>query len=241
MNESDDNTKISIILVNPQMGENIGAVARSMKNFALYDLRLVSPRDGWPNDKAISTSVGASNLVQNAKLYNNITDAISDLEYVYATTAARRDMNKQYILSSNLKKYFSNITKVGILFGRENSGLTNKEISLANKIITIDTDKEFTSLNIAHSVSIICYEIFKLKQKDKNFSKNIKLATQFEIENFYTHLFQSIETQGFFKTSEKKEHITQKIRNIFSRIENLSHSELQTLRGIVKILSKEES
>lgn len=229
---------ISIILVEPQMGENIGAAARAMKNFALTDLRLVTPRDGWPNEKAQSMSVGAIDLIQNAKMYDSIHDAIADLEYIYAATSTPRDMNKRYVLSRDLKDDIPEASKVGIMFGRENCGLNNKEIAFANKIITIDTDVDFSSLNIAHSVAIICYELFQNRQQLRSDLSNIhKLATGAQLEHFYNHLFEVLGSREFFRVPEKKQQMSQKIRNIFAKIDNLSQSELQTLRGIITVLS----
>ncbi len=232
---------ISIILVEPQMGENIGAAARAMKNFGLTDLRLIAPRDGWPNEKAQSMSVGAIDLIQNAKIYDSIQDAISDLEYVYAATAVPRDMNKRYVLSRDLKDDMPIAGKVGIMFGRENCGLNNKEIAFANKIITIDTDVSFSSLNIAHSVAITCYELFQGKKQLRSDLNNIhKLANSAQLEHFYNHLFEVLGSREFFRAPEKKEQMSQKIRNIFAKIDNLSQSELQTLRGIITVLSGKE-
>ena len=177
--------KVAIILVEPQMGENIGAVARAMKNFAFSDLRIISPRDGWPNEKAKSMSVRAIDIIHNAKIYSSIKEAVADLEYVYAATAAPRDMNKSYVLSRNLPKDIPSFTSFGIMFGRENCGLNNKEIAFANKIITIDTEINFSSLNIAHSVAVICYELFQNKKQERTDLQNIQnLATQKELEYF---------------------------------------------------------
>ena len=223
------------------MGENIGAAARSMKNFGCTDLRIVNPRDGWPNDKAISMSVGAIDLIQNARLYDSVRDAIADLEYVYAATAAPRGMNKDYVLSRDLRNDMDPSCKIGIMFGRENYGLNNQEISLANKIVTIDTDINFSSLNIAHAIAVICYEIFQTKEQPRTDLENKQqLATNVDLEYFYNHLFGELGNRSFFRTPEKKEHMSRKIRNIFSRIDGLSQTELQTLRGIVTTLSRDE-
>ncbi len=130
-------TSPSIILVCPQMGENIGAVARTMKNFGLQDLRIVKPRDKWPNPKAELLSVGAVDIIKSAKIYEDVLTAIRDLNFVYSTTVRQRDMNKEYVMSQDLLSDYPKSQKVGILFGRESSGLTNTEIMLSNKIITI--------------------------------------------------------------------------------------------------------
>ena len=227
---------ISIILVAPQMGENIGAVARAMKNFDIYDLRIVDPRDGWPNEKTVRMSVGAADLIANARIFGSVVDAISDLSYVYAATATPRDMNKEYVFSRDLKEDIPKTGKVGIMFGRENCGLNNQEISYANKIITIDTNLSFSSLNIAHSVAVICYELFQARMQSRPYVQPT-LAGNDELEYFYEHLFNSLEERKFFRVPEKREKMSLKIRNIFARIDNLSKTELQTLRGIITVLS----
>lgn len=236
------NNNIAIILVAPQMGENIGASARAMKNFGLRDLRIVSPRDGWPNAKAESMSVGAIDIINQAKIFSSIELAISDLSYIYATTGVPRDMNKNYVLSRNLSKDMPYDCPVGIMFGRENCGLNNKEITYANKILLIDTDKNFTSLNIAHAVSIVCYELFGIRNQPREDLENTcQLASQDELHYFYEHLFSKLEKKDFFRVPEKKEQMSNKIRNLFSRIDKLSQSELQTLRGIITVLTSEEN
>ena len=212
---------ISIILVAPQMGENIGAVARAMKNFDIYDLRIVDPRDGWPNEKAVSMSVGAADLIANARIFGSVVDAISDLSYVYAATATPRDMNKEYVFSRDLIEDIPKTGKVGIMFGRENCGLNNQEISYANKIITIDTNLSFSSLNIAHSVAVICYELFQARMQSRPYVQPT-LAGNDELEYFYEHLFNSLEERKFFRVPEKREKMSLKIRNIFARIDKLS-------------------
>lgn len=240
---SNKSSDIAIILVSPQMGENIGATARAMKNFGLLDLRIISPRDGWPNEKAESMSVGAIDLIKNAKIYDSVNAGIEDLEYVYAATATPRDMNKQYVLSRDVCVEIANANykKIGIMFGPENSGLNNNDIALANKILTIDTNINFSSLNIAHAVAVICYELFQNKDQLRNdLQNNQNLATKAELEYFYNHLFTELDSRDFFRSTEKKEKMAFKIRNIFAKIDDLSQTELQTLRGIVNVLSKKE-
>lgn len=235
------NNNIAIILVAPQMGENIGASARAMKNFGLSDLRIVLPRHGWPNAKAESMSVGAIDIINQAKIFPSIDQAISDLSFIYATTGVPRDMNKNYILSRNLAQDIPSDCRVGIMFGRENCGLNNQEITYANKILVIDTDKNFTSLNISHAVSIVCYELFGLRNQTRNdLNNHHTLATQVELNHFYTHLFSKLEEKDFFRVPEKKEQMSSKIRNLFSRIDKMSQIELQTLRGIVTVLTSDK-
>ncbi len=229
-----------IILVAPQMGENIGATARAMKNFDISELRIVSPRDGWPSQPARNMAVSAVNIIDNATVYDNLENCIADIEYLYATSSLGRDMNKDYISSQNLNEDYPNNLKVGIMFGRENCGLQNKEITYANKILTINTGN-FSSLNIAQSVVIICYELFckNNAQQTKNIPTEQNLASRGELEYFFNHLFTELHNKNFFKVPEKTPHMTQNIRNIFTR-DKLSKTELQILRGIISALSSEE-
>ncbi|MGI4752225.1 MAG: RNA methyltransferase [Janthinobacterium lividum] len=225
-----------IILVAPQMGENIGATARAMKNFGLDELRIITPRDGWPNEQARSNAVGAVNIIDNARIYNSLEECIKDLEYLYATTCIKRAMNKDYVFSQNLTTDYPNSAKVGIMFGRENNGLSNEEISLANKIITINTT-EFSSLNIAQAVIIVCYELFRNSESREDIYNIQKLATKGQIDDFLTHLFGKLDKAGFFKIPERKLIMQQNITNIFMRINNFSTPEIQTLQGIIKSLN----
>ncbi len=227
-----------VILSYPQLGENIGACARAMKNFGIHDLRIVSPRDGWPNPKAESASVGAIDIIHNAKIYESIDLAIQDLEFIYATTGTQRALNKSYTASKNLKSDFPYGKKVGIMLGRENSGLNNQEISHANKILTINTNPEFTSLNIAQALIVICYELFDAEIPLS--TPDLKLATKDDLFHFHNHLFHELEVKEFFKSEEKKELMKQNIVNLFSRIENLSRTETQILRGIINALSSDK-
>ncbi|MFY9589381.1 RNA methyltransferase [Rickettsia endosymbiont of Halotydeus destructor] len=235
MIEQNNSSKPIIILVCPQMGENIGATARAMKNFGLEELRIVRPRDGWPNEQARSTAVGAVNIIDNTKIYETLEEAIKDIEYLYATTCTKRTINKEYVFSRELSLNYPYEKKVGIMFGRENNGLNNEEISLAHKIITINTT-EFSSLNIAQAVIIICYELFRNRTSDKDIYNTQKLATRAELNYLLEHLFTELDKKNFFKVPEKTPIMKQNITNIFTRIDNLSTSEVQTLRGIIKAL-----
>ncbi len=224
-------TKPAIILVSPQMGENIGACARAMKNFGCMDLRIVAPRDGWPNDRAEAVAVGAVDIIHNAKIYQTLKEGIADLEYLYATTAQSRDMNKSFTTLKHLPSSYPKDSKVGIMFGRESSGLTNNEVSLANKIITIDTT-EFSSLNIAQAVSLVCYKLFEMEARTE-IQNEQRLCSKEDMQYFFDHLFAELERTRFFKTPERSVYMKQSIINIFNRVDKLSHNDVQTLRGVV--------
>lgn len=229
---------IAIILVAPQMGENIGAAARAMKNFGLHDLRIVTPRDPWPNKQAQAMSVGAIDIIDNAKVFPSLIGAIDDLDYVYAAAATPRDINKTNITTKNLASQFPFDKKVGIMFGRESSGLSNDEIILADKIITINTNKAFTSLNLAHAVAVICHILFCAATQNTPLKRDEILATKGDIDHFCGDLIEKLEDKSFFRMPEKKAYLSKKIINLFNKIEDLSLNELQILRGIVKVLSK---
>jgi tRNA/rRNA methyltransferase len=229
-----DQATKTIILVRPQMGENIGACARSMKNFNFFnELRIVSPRDGWPNNRALSNAAGGIDIIESAKIFNSLDDAISDLEYIYACTVRKRDMNINSLELKEISNEYDLTLKTGIIFGPENSGLTNDEISLANKLVYISANPEFPSLNISQAVMLVCYEMrgFVLQ---KPITNNQDLVTKNDLKIFFDRLFLELENKKFFKVDEKKPIMKRNITNIFNRISNLSKSELKTLHGIIQ-------
>ena len=159
---------IHFILVRPQIGENIGSVARAIKNFNIKHLRIVNPKCSWPNQKAIATSVGAKDILKSSRIYTTIEKSIGDLDIIFASTSRIRKVNKKIISILDLNKKIKKRAKIGILFGPEASGLSNDEVSYADYLVKIPTNKKFSSLNLSHSSIIFGYEIFK------NFSrKNI--------------------------------------------------------------------
>ena len=159
---------IYFILVRPQLGENIGASARALKNFNLSKLRIVNPRCGRPNQKAIATSDGAKNILQSSKIFNSLNKSVGDLDLIFVTTSRIRKVNKKIISIFDLNKKIKKKQKIGIVFGPEASGLSNEEISCADYIIKIPTNKKFNSLNLSHSVILFCFQLFVFFSK-KNF------------------------------------------------------------------------
>ena len=151
--------KFGFILVNPQLGENIGACARALKNFGFSNLNIVAPRDPWPNTKARMTSVGAYNIIQKAKIYKNVSDAVKNYDLVFASTARKRDVNKKHISLASFVKLLPKYKKIniGIMFGPEASGLSNHDLSLSNFIIQIPTSNKLTSLNLSYAAIVVCY------------------------------------------------------------------------------------
>jgi len=235
--------KFGFILVNPQLGENIGSCARALKNFGFSNLNIISPRDPWPNTKARMTSVGAFNIIKSAKIHNNVEDAVKKFDLVFATTARKRDVNKKHISITNflklLKKYKK--TNIGIMFGPESSGLSNQDLSLSNFIIQIPTSNKLTSLNLSHAVILICYEIYRSLNFTKFRKEKVlsKLASKNSIKNLIKFLEKILDSKKFFKPAEKKKSMILNINNIFGRFE-LSEKEIRILFSIFSSLNKKD-
>ena len=235
--------KFGFILVNPQLGENIGSCARALKNFGFSDLNIVKPRDGWPNTKARMTSVGAYDLIKSAKLFDTVDQAVKKFDIILATSARRRDIQKKHIslsaFNNFLKKY--NKTNVGIMFGPDASGLSNHDLSLANFIIQVPTANKLTSLNLSHAVIVVCYEIFKsvYLKKEKKIKILNKLASKKSIQNMIIFLEKLLDQKKFFKPPEKKKSMILNINNIFGRLE-LSDKEMRILFSIFSALNKKQ-
>ena len=226
-----------IILFEPQLEENIGAVARAMLNFNFHNIRII--KKGWkPTKVSFKNSAKADEILKKAEVFKNLEDAINDLHYVYATSNRKRDLNTDIVdlkkgvkIINNYKNY-----KVGILFGPERSGLTNQSVSLCDKIIEIPLNKDFKSLNLAQSVLLVVYELFNLKFRKTSFAK-VKKTTKKELFIFFNVLEKYLEKNSFFKVKEKKEIMMRNIKMIFNKAE-LSEKEVKILLGIIKNLTK---
>jgi len=231
---------IYFILVRPQMGENIGSVARAIKNFNIRYLRIVNPRCKWPNQKADATSVGAKDVLKSAKIYDSVEKSIGDLDTVFASSSRIRKVNKNIISVTNLKKKIKKGKKIGILFGPEASGLSNDEISCADYLVKIPSNKKFSSLNLSHSAIIFCFELFKIFNKEKSrINSNYKslLATKSEINEFLSFIIKNLDKKGFLQPDHKRNSMIRNIKNIFHRI-NLSEQEIRILLGIFSTLNE---
>jgi|TARA_B100000787_G_C16116747_1_gene260708 tRNA/rRNA methyltransferase len=235
--------KFGFILVNPQLGENIGACARALKNFGFSNLNIVAPRDPWPNTKAKMTSVGAYNIIQKAKIYKNVSDAVKKFDLIFASTARKRDVNKKHISIINFVKLLSKHknSNIGIMFGPEASGLSNHDLSLSNFIIQIPTSKKLTSLNLSHAVIVICYEIYKSLNLSEFKKEKVltKLTSKSSIKNLIKYLEEMLDKKKFFKPLEKKKSMILNINNIFGRLE-LSDKELRILFSIFSSLNRKQ-
>jgi tRNA/rRNA methyltransferase len=231
---------ISIVLVKPQIGENIGATARAMKNFGLSNLSIVSPKEKWPNTKAIYTSVKASDIIYRTKVFNTTSDALIKSDIVFATTARIRNINKKILnLSDAVKIIHSSKKKISILFGPENAGLSNEDLISSNYLLKIPTDKKYESLNLSHAVSVVSYSLYCSKFKNAKYNNTDKseIATQKDLFKFYDFLIGNLEKTGFFRPAEKKSFMIKSIKNIFAK-QPLTSRELRTLMGIFSSFRK---
>ena len=231
---------IHFILARPQIGENIGSVARAIKNFNITKLRIVNPRCEWPNSKALATSVGAKDILKSSKIYNSLDKSVGDLDLVFATTSRIRKVNKRIISILDLKKKINKKNKIGIIFGSEASGLSNDEISYADYLVKIPTNNKFSSLNLSHSAIIFCFELFKLfSEKKRTFksSYSSSLATKSEINNFLSFIISGLDKKGFLQPDHKRQSMIRNINNIFHRI-NLSEQEIRILLGVFSTLNE---
>ena len=237
-------TAPSIILSRPQLGENIGAAARAMANFGLDDLRLVAPRDGWPNEKANHMAVGAAFVNEKARVYQTLEEALGDLNLVYATTARDRGTTKEVLTPEEAAKRLRHAAargaKTGILFGNERAGLDNDEISLCDAVITVPTS-EFTSLNLGQTVMIAAYEWFRAA--DATPPARIEHAvwhrkpTREELFGLLDHLERELAASGFLYPPAKYDSVVRSMRATVHRAK-LTYQEVQTIRGMIVALVK---
>ena len=230
---------ISFILHKPQLSENIGACARGIKNFNFHKLTIINPKPIFPNDKILATSVGAKNIINKSKLFDNLEPALKNIDYVIATSARFRNKNVKHIQLEDLKKIDFN-KKVAFLFGSEASGLSNNEVSYANYTLQIPTNPEFKSLNLSHSLIIVAQyvaNIIKAKTFNYKKSKKVKSASKKEILSMTNLCIRNLEEINFFKPKEKKPIMLENLRNIFYRME-LSAKETRILSSVFASLGK---
>ena len=233
----------AIILVRPQLGENIGTAARAMYNCGLTDLRLVAPRDGWPNEKAVAAASGANPVLDQARLYDTAAAAVADLRHVWASTARDRYMLKPAATPHGAARAMREAVAAGeacgVLFGPERAGLENDEVVLADTLLTVPLNPAFASLNLAQAVLLVGYEWFQASDATPGWrfeTGRTRPATKQELEGFLGQLLDSLAAADYFRPPEKKPSMVRSIRNIFQRA-GLTEQDIRTLRGIVKELS----
>jgi tRNA/rRNA methyltransferase len=235
----------AIILSHPQLGENIGAAARAMLNFGLTDLRLIAPRDGWPNKKADAMAVGAVKVLEQARVFETAEAAVADLGLVFATTGRDRLMAKRVSTPDEavveLAAELAQKRTCGIMFGAERMGLTNEEVILADAILTVPTNPHFASLNLAQSVAVVGYEWWKNTHDKPDFKvpakfRRSQLASKEDLIGFFEHIEGELDRTEFLFPPDKRAAMVQNMRNMWHRA-GLTYQEVQTLRGMVRALT----
>ncbi len=254
--EHDSGTAPAVILVNPQLGENIGTAARAMANFTLSEMHIVDPRDGWPNERARQTASGADWIIEQAVVHDTCEAAVAPFHRVYATTARPRGMTKEVLTpeqaAADMHQRIAAGQRVALMFGRERWGLNNDEVALADVIVTAPVDPKFASLNIAQAVLLVGYEWYKPVAKTLGMGTGempamdgpgLKvrgqegLATKQELMGLFEHLEIELEKAGFFKSPDMRAGMVRNLRNMLQRTE-LSQQEVRTFRGIIASLTR---
>lgn len=244
-----------ILLMEPQLADNVGMVARAMANFGLDALRLIAPRDGWPNEKARIAASGANYVIDDAAAFPSLAAAIGDLNWLAATTARQRDLRKPVMTPieavAEMRARIARGERCGILFGRERSGLETAEVANADALVMIPVNTRFASLNLAQAVLILGYEWMRLSEGQSlgrvttyetpiapglNLGAD-RLATKEELLGFFEHLESELDRLGFFNPPEKRPAMVRNLRTMFSRL-GVTEQEVRTLRGIVATLAK---
>lgn len=230
---------ISIILHKPQLAENTGMAMRAMVNTGIKNMRLVSPVHGWPSEKAVLASAEKSHLL-DVKVFDSLSDAISDLQIVFATSARSRDMIQEIYSPELAVEKMKSAENVGIVFGNEKFGLTNDEISRCNFVIEIPSI-DFSSYNLAQSVLIICYQLMNANLQSQSAKKfhtgKTTIAPQSQIDYFLDSLEKTLECRNHFSSEKKHTLMMQTIRNLFKR-SVLTSQEIQSMLGVVETLKK---
>lgn len=233
-----------MVLARPQLGENIGASARAMLNCGLTDMALVAPRDKWPNERAVAMSSGATVVLDNAVVHDDLTAAIADLHHVYATTARGRDLTKRVVTpraaAMEMRAAVARGEGVGVIFGPERTGLTNDDVALAQTVIHVPLNPSYASLNLAQAVLLVGYEWFQAGVEgaaEELVLAGTRPATREEVVNFTDRLEGALDDTGFFHVPEMRPSIARNLHNLFQRLP-LTEQEVRTLQGVVSSLIK---
>ncbi|MCH2037095.1 MAG: RNA methyltransferase [Rickettsiales bacterium] len=232
----------AIILVQPQLGENIGAAARVMLNFCLHDLRIVNPRDGWPNEAANYMAAGATSVIEHARIFPDIESACADLSYMLVTTARPRDMEKRVLTPreacAEAFPIFNSQSNIGFIFGPERCGVDNDVIALSDAIISVPVNPEYSSLNLAQAIALLCYE-WSLVADDgltKTSSSPVgAIASKESMLKLYEHIEAELDKRNFYSVPEKKPRIIRNLRTMLGRAK-MTDQEVKTFRGMLRSL-----
>ncbi|TYO85230.1 tRNA/rRNA methyltransferase [Oceanicella actignis] len=231
------------VLVEPQMGENIGAAARAMWNFGLARMRLVAPRDGWPNPKAAAMASGAGRVIDEAQVFAQTAPALADLNYVYATTARAREMTKPVMTPeeamADAHARVARGERVGVMFGRERTGLENDDVARANAIVTAPVNPAFPSLNLGQCALLVAYEWRRQAPADENAAPRPEPAAARveDVDRMLAHLEQELEAAGYFFPEDRRASMQMNLRNLFRRAP-LTDQDVRTLRGVIRSLAE---
>ncbi len=229
----------AVILVRPQLGENIGKTARAMLNFGLTDLRLVSPRDGWPNPAAGPAAADADIVLANAQVFDSVANAIADLNRVYAATVRRRDMVKTVVTAEQAAaELHAPDIRGGLMFGPERSGLDNDDIALADTILTIPVNPNFSSLNLAQAVIIAAYEWFCFRDTmaARQDNRVLEHATKAQYQGLFNQLEDALSQRGYFRSAGRRP-VQMRILKTLLQNADFTAQEITTLRGVIKSLT----
>ena len=232
-----------VVLVRPQLADNIGAVARAMANGGLFHLRLVAPRDGWPQEKAWRNASGADRILDAAPVFATVPDAVADLHHVLATCPRPRHIIKPVLTArgaaAELRAICARDLRAGILFGPERAGLDNDDMACADALVRYPLNPAFMSLNLAQAVMVLAYEWWIAADETLPrtlMTNETQVATKGELDNFLSHLVAELDACGFLRNAPKRPGMVRNIRHLFERGE-VTQQELRTLHGIVTELA----
>jgi tRNA/rRNA methyltransferase len=233
----------AIILVRPQLGENIGMASRAMLNCGLGELRLVAPRDGWPNPAAQRAASGADSVLDAARVFGTVAEAVGDLTRVIATTARHRELTQRVVnprrAAADLRQWCAAGERCGVLFGPERTGLQNDDLVHADTVLTIPLNPHFTSLNIAQTVLLVAYEWSQgldAGQDETLVTNHARPATKAELANLFAHLERELDESGFLRVPEKRPDMVRNIRALLQRARP-TEQEVNTFHGIIAYLA----
>lgn len=238
------------MLVRPQLGENIGKAARAMLNFGLTEMRIVNPRDGWPNPSAGPSAAGADIVLDQAKIYASTAEAVADCEHVYATTVRKRGMTKPVVGADGAARLMNEHSgRHAVLFGREASGLETADVALARHILTVPINPEFGSLNLAQAVILVAYEWSRISREAEGKSEELVQPTaedeflppapQAELDGLIAHLEDMLAPRGYFLPEPRAEATKRTLRSVLTK-PGWNHLEVRTLRGILTTLQRDK-
>lgn len=238
------NAAPTIILVRPQLGENIGMTARAMLNCGLSSLRLVAPRDGWPNPKAERAASGADVVLDKAKVFDTVEAAVADMGRVIATTARNRELSQRIVTprraAAEIRSWTTEGDKVAVLFGPERTGLTNDDMVQADTALSIPLNPQFSSLNIAQAVLLVAYEWAMAGEEapaERMSDHSTRPATKDELQNLFDHLERALDQSGFLRHKAMRPAMVNNLRALLQRTA-MTEQEVRSFHGVIKFLSK---